>query len=105
MMACLKSFGLREGRKIAVLGDMLELGKYNYRYHYRVNKYINKLSNSTVISIGKYIDSDIRIKDINRLIEYIKYIDYTKYDVIYVKGAHKFELYKIVGIIRLCLKK
>lgn len=40
-------------RKIAVLGDMLELGDYSYQLHYAVGAYAAKLNLKYLVTIGK----------------------------------------------------
>ena len=39
-------------RKIAILGDMLELGKYSVRDHRNIGRYVNKLNIHLLITVG-----------------------------------------------------
>jgi len=42
-----------KGKKIAVLGDMLELGKYEAQFHYEVGEYLSRLNYSFLITVGQ----------------------------------------------------
>lgn len=59
MAAALKVLASLEGRKIAVLGDMYELGKKTRRAHQRIGKLSRKLGVHTLISVGK-LSRDMR---------------------------------------------
>jgi len=59
MAAALKVLASLEGRKIAVLGDMYELGKNSRRAHQRIGELSRKLGVQTLISIGK-LSRDMR---------------------------------------------
>ena len=86
-------------RKIIILGDMLELGEYTEYYHEMINKLIGRIKNKYIITIGKYaniIKSNNHFNNINDLLKYLELFNYKKGDIIYIKGAHKIGLYKIV---------
>ena len=86
---------------------MKELGcKRKYLYS-KLNKYISNIDNIYLITLGnnKLISSNIHFNDIDILNEYIYNIDYTKYDVIYVKGAHSMNLCSTVNILKFILQK
>lgn len=53
MVAALKYLDTLKGRKIAVLGDMLELGKYSKTIHKNISKEINMLKLDVLITVGK----------------------------------------------------
>ena len=53
MTAALKVLASLEGRKIAVLGDMLELGKKSSSAHKRIGKLAKELGVDILISVGK----------------------------------------------------
>ena len=94
--------------KLIILGDMLELGNMKNNLYNKLNKYINSKTNIYLITLGNYsklLDCDIYFKQIDILNNYIYNIDYTKYDVIYVKGAHIMNLYSTVNILKSILQK
>lgn len=64
----------KDGRKIAIIGDMLELGEYNKELHERVAKEILKTNIDIVITIGKnaMVISDY-IKTKNTIIDVYSY--------------------------------
>ena len=82
--------------KYIVIGDMLELGKYSYKYHKKINKYLKKINNKQVLLIGKYtkVIKGKHFKNIEDIINYLKKninID----DIIYLKGSRMMHLDKI----------
>ncbi len=90
-----------EAKKIIILGDMLELGKYSKKYHKKINFLLNKIDNKEVLTVGnytKYINS-IHFKDNNSLISYLKNIQFNKV-VIYVKGSYGMHLNEIVNFLK-----
>ena len=92
-------------KKLIILGDMLELGDYSFNLHNKLNEYIN---NCTLLTLGKYtkaLKSNRHFNNINKLNEYLCNIDIRAYDVIYIKGAHKFNLKKTVEIVKKILQK
>lgn len=54
MKASLEVLESFENRKVAVLGDMLELGEYSDEYHYKVGKLCVEKGVDIVIACGKY---------------------------------------------------
>ena len=90
-------------RNIIILGDMLELGDYNEILHMKVYNSIKNVRNNYLITFGnntKIMESKKHFYEINDLIKYIKSFRFKKGDVIYVKGAHKNNLYTIVSVIK-----
>lgn len=82
--------------KIIILGDMLELGKYSYRYHYKLNFLLNKIENKQVLTVGKYSKyiKGIHFNNNNDLINYLKNIN-LKNKYIYLKGSRGMHLEEI----------
>lgn len=82
--------------KIIILGDMLELGKQSFKYHYKLNFILNKLDNKEVFTVGKY-SKYIKGKHFNNntdLITYLKDININnKY--IYIKGSRGMHLEEV----------
>ena len=92
----LKQLENKDEFKIAVLGDMLELGKYSNTYHKKINKYLKKIKNKEVLLIGKYTNliKGKHFDNVKDIISYIKTKDING-SIIYVKGSHAFNLDKI----------
>lgn len=95
-------------RKVAVLGDMFELGKDSEYYHEEVGAYVAMKNIGLLITIGKDAKfiakgastglSKDRIKYYKTKEEFIKEIDSVimKGDVVLVKGSRAMEMEKIV---------
>ena len=96
-----------EGRKIAVLGDMLELGDYSEGLHRNVGKVVNDNNIDILITVGKeakYIDEEAKIEkhhfDNNEdAINYIKSI-INKGDNILVKASNGMKFIEIVNSLK-----
>lgn len=105
MKASLEILSKYKGRKIAILGDMLELGKYSKELHQKVGKEVIKNNIDILITVGKeskYI-SEIAKQKINKVIECnsnveaIKQINKIKRenDYILLKASNGMKLYEI----------
>ena len=96
-----------EGRKIAVLGDMLELGDYSEELHRNVGKVVNDNNIDILITVGeeaKYIDDEVTKEkyhfDNNEdAIKYIKSI-INKGDNILVKASNGMKFIEIVNSLK-----
>ena len=89
-----------KSKKIIILGDILELGKYSKKIHKKINKELKKISNKEVITVGdfsKYIRG-IHYRDVDELIDNFN-LDNIDNSYIYVKGSHKINLDKFVDFI------
>ena len=92
-----------DGRKIAVLGDMLELGDYSEELHKNVGKVVNDNNIDILITVGeeaKYIDAEATVEkyhfDNNEdAIKYIKTI-INKGDNVLVKASNGMKFIEIV---------
>ena len=97
-----------EGKKIAVLADMLELGEYSEEAHYKLGKTAIEMGIRNIITIGKHAkeiahgakDADKECKtesfDNNEeTIEYLKGV-LKKGDVVLVKGSRSMKTDEIV---------
>ena len=82
--------------KIIILGDMLELGKYSMKYHFKLNFILNKIDNKEVLTVGnysKYIKGK-HFKNNSQLINYLSNKNLNnKY--IYLKGSRGMHLEEI----------
>ncbi len=109
MLADLNLLEEMEGRKIAVLGDMLELGRYEHQGHYKVGIRAAQIADVivTVGNLGRIIadsaadtgfNSD-RIHSFKENGEAITFLNdfLHKNDVVLVKGSHSMRMDKIVG--------
>ena len=80
--AALNLLSKLKGRKVAVLGDILELGNKSKKTHKDIGKFINQLKIDELITVGndsKYIGSNVNIStvhfdDLNKAEKYIKTI-------------------------------
>ena len=82
--------------KLIILGDMLELGKYSFKYHYKLNFILHKIDNKQVLTVGKYTKyiKGIHFNNNEDLINYLKDFNISnKY--IYIKGSHGMHLEEI----------
>lgn len=92
-------------RKIAVLGDMFELGEYAEELHRKVGKEIEKNNIDILITAGefsRYIDEEaknvkekIHLKDKNEVVRKLKEIQ-KEGDVILIKASNGMKFYGIV---------
>lgn len=110
MQATLKYLGtFKQNRKIAVLGDMLELGEFSKELHENVGKEVVKNNIDILICLGKnakYIveqakksnmdaEKIVYLNDANSVVKYIKDI-WAKNDVILFKASNGMRFFDIV---------
>ncbi len=57
MKAALDVLAKAEGRRVCILGDMLELGEYSPKMHYEIGEYAANLGIELVISMGKLAEN------------------------------------------------
>lgn len=101
-LSSLKYFNKLAGKntKIAVIGDMLELGKLEESEHKRIGKEIEKSNFDKVFGVGKlvkYITPDIYNDALEVLPELTKYFKPNTY--IFLKGSRSIGLDKLVDAI------
>jgi len=108
-LAALTLLSEMEGRKIAVLGDMLELGKYEKQGHQKVGYRVAEIANE-LIAVGKLgkIIADAALAaglpansvhwftDINEVIDLLN-LELTEKDVALIKGSHGLRMDRIVN--------
>lgn len=107
LLSTLKYFVQKTGRnnKIAVLGDMKELGEYEKKYHREVGREISKLNFKAVIGVGsavRYLINEIKgetetyiVEDQKEVLPLLKpYLQKGNY--ILIKGSHSIALDKLV---------
>ena len=101
-MKCgLNSISKRSSKKIIILGDMLELGKYSKRYHKKLNRILNKIDNKIVLTVGEYSKyiKGLHFNNNKEIINYLNSID-IKDTVIFIKGSNGMKLYEIVNYLK-----
>lgn len=104
MVYCLKYLNNLNGRKIGVLGDMLELGEHSIELHKKIGHKINELDLDLIITVGK--DSVNINQEINDTPNYhfsnnedaIKYLkeNLQKDDCVLIKASHGLNFKQIV---------
>lgn len=92
-------------RKIAVLGDMFELGEYTEELHRKVGKEVEKNNIDILITAGKFskyiydevknVKEKIHLKDKNEVVQKLKEIQ-QEGDIILVKASNGMKFYQIV---------
>ena len=90
--------GLPGGKKIAVLGDMLELGDYSLREHQKVLLYAKNIDFHTVLTMGENFSaasSENNFTDDASLIEALQKIT-EKGDIILFKGSRMMQMERIL---------
>lgn len=97
-----------EGRRIAVLADMLELGENSYEYHYEVGEYLAEKKIDVLVYMGEkaeYINRGVRDHNLctslvpaNTCAEIIRNLkrNLTKGDVVLLKASHGMHLDEVV---------
>jgi UDP-N-acetylmuramoyl-tripeptide--D-alanyl-D-alanine ligase len=93
----------KDRRKIIILGDMLELGKYNKKLHKSIGNIISKLDNYILFTIGnntRVIKANMHFNNTLDLINYLDIFEFKDGDLIYIKGAHSINMYKIVNYLK-----
>lgn len=110
-MAALELLDELEGEKVAVLGDMLELGKYEAEGHEQVGKLAAKIANQ-IILVGprsKMTESAILgagfdpshlhwFEAAERAAEFLR-TAVIKGQTVLVKGSHGMKMYKIIAVL------
>ena len=111
MKASLELLGkVKKGRKIAILGDMLELGRFSKKIHKELGDVVVDNDIDILITIGKYseeidkqaIELGMAKKNVVHFDKEDDSYDYLrknldKKDVVLVKGSHGIHLENIVN--------
>ena len=107
MKEAVTNLGKSEGRKIAVLGDMLELGNYSKDIHKSIGKVVNDNNIDILVTVGndsKYIDEEAKcdkkhFDNNSDAINYLKEIVEEK-DSILVKASNSLKFIEIVNALK-----
>ncbi|RKY30922.1 MAG: hypothetical protein DRP67_03535 [Candidatus Omnitrophota bacterium] len=98
----------KEKRKILIVGDMAELGRYSYIFHLNIGRYLNKLPINLILTYGeksKAIKDGIkekeRVKSFRDISEIFEFLDRNikDGDIILVKGSRIMGMERIVNYI------
>ena len=96
--------GDKNSRKIALLGDMLELGKFSKKLHLKCANYINNSNINKVFVTGKYIRhtfNKIKTQKKGRIIRIDQFKNFLEKDLknkdyLMIKGSNSTGLNKYV---------
>ena len=103
---------IKSKRKIAVLGDMLELGDFSEKLHRDVGKLFENLNFDILYLIGKnakYIaqeaknymsDSNIRVYSDNKILANVLKLEMKEGDLIYFKASNGMKFNEIIDFIK-----
>ena len=101
---------LTDGRKVAILGDMLELGEDTEKYHYQVGKYVASAGVDLIICVGDLsekmqlgarlnTDNDVQyFRTVEDCIHYLPDL-LRRGDSILVKASHSLNFSRIVDFL------
>jgi UDP-N-acetylmuramoyl-tripeptide--D-alanyl-D-alanine ligase len=97
MAAALKVLAVLKGRKIAVLGEMLELGGRTKAAHQRILKLCRQLKIDKVLTVGQAWPAPFHAKE--TVIKNLRQIIQPR-DIILVKGSRSLKMEEVVEAIR-----
>lgn len=107
MREAVTNLGKENGRKIAVLGDMLELGDYSKEIHSNIGKVVNDNNIDLLVTVGndsKYINDNSNIENVHFSTneEAIKYLkeNITTGDVVLLKASNSLNFIEIVNALK-----
>ena len=101
---------LTDGRKVAILGDMLELGEDTEKFHYQVGKYVAEAGIDLIICVGPISEKmqlGAKLSTDNEVRHFINVDDCIRFlpdllrrgDNILVKASHSMNFSKIVDFL------
>ena len=107
MREAIKNLGKESGRKIAVLGDMLELGDYSKEIHSNIGKVVNENNIDLLVTVGndsKYINDNSNTNNVHfsnneDAINYLKEI-IKEGDIILLKASNSLNFIEIVNALK-----
>ncbi|OUW62543.1 MAG: hypothetical protein CBD58_01645 [bacterium TMED198] len=98
-----------KGNKIAVIGDMYELGNLSDQHHLRIGEFISKTKINFLCSIGDYRKKIIKnvkgeaksraFDSIDEIVEYLNSI-LGNGDVVYIKGSRGMKMERIIKMLK-----
>lgn len=98
-------------RKIAIIGDMAELGKYSFIFHYNIGRFLDTLPIDIILTFGKHsksIGKGIVAKNKSRIKHFVEIAQLKKYlkknikkgDMILIKGSRIMQLERILDFFK-----
>jgi UDP-N-acetylmuramoyl-tripeptide--D-alanyl-D-alanine ligase len=101
----LETLRLLKGRKIAVLGDMLELGEEAVQFHREIGKKLSEFDIQALFTYGKLAREFVEDASVPFISSYddISYLAYDLKgfvkagDIILIKGSRKMKMERVVG--------
>jgi len=96
-------------RKIAIIGDMAELGKYCFYYHFKIGKFLNDIPIDIILTFGEKSKSisygmkdKKRIKNFFEISQLHKFLkkNLQKGDLILIKGSRIMGMERIIDLIK-----
>ncbi len=96
LIGALSKLKHERNHKIIILGDILELGNFSYKYHKKINKYLKKIRNKEVLLIGEYTKNinGVHFETVESINKYLRKRNIDN-SIIYIKGSRKMNLDKI----------
>jgi len=85
-------------KKILIIGNILELGKYSKKIHKKIVKKIKKIKNANVILVGKEFNKYKNYDSVDEVIDYLDNIILND-EIILIKGSRNVKLDKIKNYI------
>ena len=102
MKAALKNLSTQKTNKIAILGDMFELGEESNKEHLSILNYAKSLKINKIYTVGNYFyevnNGKLSYKSFQDLKEYFKDKTFTN-DTILIKGSRGMQLERLLEII------
>ena len=107
MREAVTNLGKENGRKIAVLGDMLELGDYSKEIHSNIGRVVNDNNIDLLVTVGndsKYINDNSNVENVHfstneEAINYLKET-LTTGDVVLLKASNSLNFIEIVNALK-----
>ncbi|EBU7498163.1 hypothetical protein DK058_25140 [Salmonella enterica subsp. enterica serovar Typhi] len=109
MLAALEHLGAMGGRRVAILGEMAELGPNSRSYHTALAEAVNRLGIERVHAMGQLYDEfwanlspqrrGLRLESVDGVKELLG-SDLAAGDVVLVKGSHSTGMHKVVDWIK-----
>ncbi|MBE6017939.1 MAG: UDP-N-acetylmuramoyl-tripeptide--D-alanyl-D-alanine ligase [Lachnospiraceae bacterium] len=100
-----------QGRKVAILGDMLELGEDSDKYHFKVGQYVGKTDTDLIICVGEESEkmfmgaklvTDHRAEYFKKLRDAIEIVPglLKNGDTILLKASHSMHFDKLLEVLK-----
>lgn len=103
MNEALKNLSNYQGKKIVILGDMKELGKYSEEEHYKILQQTKEMDLYKIITVGSEFGKlrnteDMHFTSVENLCEYLKKYS-LDYEIVLLKGSRGIRLEKAIDLL------